>query len=179
MRRTPLLLLVALVATLPGCARDSTKWPSLAPRPGEIAPLVPRTPLGACAGCGADITAAAAAAEEPPPPAPLPVPADVTPRLDAVAKALATIAADYPAQLAITEKAVAAGKAGGDAEIEAELQRSRLEAVFLSLSAQSQTLDGISDDLIGKAGAEPYAARVSTLRAEIARLAAVRDAAGL
>jgi hypothetical protein len=176
MRRTPLLLLVALAATLPGCARDSTKWPSLAPRPGEIAPLVPRTPLGACAGCGADVAAAAA---EPPPPAPQPVPADVTPRLDAVAKALATIAADYPAQLAITEKAVAAGKAGGDAEIEAELQRSRLEAVFLSLSAQSQVIDGISDDLIGKAGAEPYAARVSTLRAEIARLAAVRDAAGL
>jgi hypothetical protein len=178
MRRTPLLLLVALAATLPGCARDSTKWPSLAPRPGEIAPLVPRTPLGACAGCGADVAAAAAAAE-PPPPAPQPVPADVTPRLDAVAKALAVIAADYPAQLAITEKAVAAGKAGGDAEIEAELQRSRLEAVFLSLSAQGQALDGVSDDLIGKAGAEPFTARVTVLRAEIARLSAVRDAAGL
>jgi hypothetical protein len=178
MRRPALLLLIALAATLPACSQDSEKWPSLAPRPGEIAPLVPRTPLGACAGCGADITAAAAAAE-PPPPAPLPVPADVSPRLDAVAKVLATIAADYPAQLALTQKAVAAGKAGGDAEVEAEVQRSRLESIFLPLAAQGQALDGISDDLIGKAGAEPYVARVTALRAEVARLAAVRDAAGL
>jgi hypothetical protein len=177
MRRPALLLLGALVATLPACSQDSTKWPSLAPRPGEIAPLVPRTPLGACAGCGADVFPAESA--PPPPPAPQPVPADVAPRLDAVAKVLATIAADYPAQLAITDKAVAAGKAGGDAEVEAEVQRSRLEAIFLPLSAQGQALDAISDDLIGKAGAEPYAARVTALRAEIARLAAVRDAAGL
>ena len=176
MRHTRLLPLMALAALAPGCASDSEKWPSLAPRPGEIAPLVPRTPLGACAGCGADVAAAAA---EPPPPAPQPVPADVTPRLDAVARVLATIAADYPAQLAITTRAVAAATAGGDAAIEAEVQRSRLESIFLPLSAQGQVLDGISDDLIGKAGAEPYAARVASLRAEVARLAAVRDAAGL
>jgi hypothetical protein len=178
MRRPALLLLVALAATLPACSHDGEKWPSLAPRPGEIAPLVPRTPLGACAGCGADVAAAAAAAE-PPPPALQPVPADVATRLDAVASTLATIAADYPAQLAITNKAVTAASAGGDAAIEAEVQRSRLEAIFLPLSAQGQALDGISDDLIGKADAEPYVARVTALRAEIARLAAVRNAAGL
>jgi hypothetical protein len=176
MRRAALLL-VALAAALPACSQDSTKWPSLAPRPGEIAPLVPRTPLGPCAGCGADVFPAEPA--PPPPPPPQPVPADVTSRLDAVAKALAGISADYPAQLAITQKAVAAGKAGGDAEVEAEVQRSRLEAIFLPLSDQGQALDAISDDLIGKAGAEPYVARVTALRADIAKLAAVRDAAGL
>lgn len=176
MRRARLLPLMALAAILPGCASDSEKWPSLAPRPGEIAPLVPRTPLGACAGCGADVFPATPA---PVAPALQPVAADVATRLDAVAKALASIAADYPAQLAITDKAVAAGKAGGDAAIEAEVQRSRLESIFLPLSAQGQALDGIADDLIGKAGAEPYTARVTALRAEITRLTAVRDAAGL
>jgi membrane associated rhomboid family serine protease len=63
------------------------------------------------------------------------VPADAATRVDAVAKVIAAVESDYPAQLALTEKAVAVGRAGGDAEVEAEVQRSRLEAIFLPLSA--------------------------------------------
>jgi hypothetical protein len=179
MRAPAFLMLVALVAALPGCAsrNASGKWPSLEPRPGEIAPLVPRTPLGACANCGADVFPAAPVPSPPPPP--LPAPADATVRMNAVAKVLATIEAAYPAQLALAEKASAAATAGGDAEVEAEVQRSRLESIFLPLSAQGQILDGVSDDLIGKADTAPLDARLAELRARIARLEAVRAAAGL
>jgi hypothetical protein len=179
MRRPTLLTLVAVAAALQGCASSnaSGKWPSLEPRPGEIAPLVPRTPLGACANCGADVFAAPPT--PPPPPPPQPAPADVASRIDIVAKVIAKIEADYPAQLALTEKAVAAGRAGGDAEVEAEVQRSRLEAIFLPLSAQGQILDGVSDDLIGKADTAALQVRIADLRTRIARLEAVRAAAGL
>jgi hypothetical protein len=107
------------------------------------------------------------------------VPADAATRVDAVAKVIAAVEADYPAQLALTEKAIAAGRAGGDAEVEAEVQRSRLEAIFLPLSAQRQILDGVSDDLIGKADTAALQTRIADLRGRLAKLEAVRAAAGL
>jgi hypothetical protein len=171
----PLLLLPMLV--LFGCTRggEDQPWPTLAPRPGEASPLVPRTPMGACPGCGQDMVAAPVVAA---PVALPPVGADVAGRIGAVDKAIAEVEAAYPPQLRVTEAAVRAAAAGGaDAVGEAEVQRSRLEALFLPLAVQARTLDEIEDDLAGKAGAEAPLARITALRGRIAALEAVRAGA--
>ncbi len=104
------------------------------------------------------------------------VPADVAGRIDAAEKAVAVVEAAYPAQLRETEAAIAAAAGGNvDAVGEAEVQRSRLESLFLPLAVQSRVLDGVDDDLAGTAGGEALLARASALRARIADLEAVRD----
>lgn len=179
--RSPIILTVlACAITLAGCSGldRKGKWPTLAPRPGEVSPLVPRTPLGACAGCGQDVFAEPAE----PAPAPLPPPpppADVPARIDAVDKAITTVSASVPAQRRATEAAIAAARgsaADSNAAAEAEVQRSRFESLFLPLAVQARALDAIEDDLAGKAGAEPLLARVTELRDRLARLDAERSA---
>jgi hypothetical protein len=170
-----LLPALALCAALTGCAsRSNEKWPTLAPRPGEMSPLVPRTPLGgACAGCGQDPAAVAVAVV---PPAPEPVPADIAGRIAASDTAIGAIEAAFPAQVQRTQAAIKAA-AGGDANAssEAEVQRSRLEAVFLPLAIEARSLDAIEDDLVGKADAAAARALVAALRARVEALEAVRD----
>lgn len=172
--RTPVLLMFFV---LTACTRagEEAKWPTLAPRAGELSPLVPRTPLGTCPGCGQDMIAAPVVAE---PSALPPVGTDVAGRIDAVGRAIAEVETAYPAQLRRTEAAVRAA-AGGDADAvgEAEVQRSRLESLFLPLALQSRALDSIEDDLAGKADAAPVLAKVAALRARLAALEAVRDGA--
>jgi hypothetical protein len=171
MRMLPLLLVLLLA----GCTRggEDQPWPTLAPRAGEASPLVPRTPLGACPGCGQDMIAAPVVVAAPPLP---PVGADVAGRIDAVGTAIAEVEAAYPAQLRTTQAAVRLAAAGGaDAVGEAEVQRSRLESLFLPLAVQGRALDAIEDDLAGKAGAEVPRARVEALRARLAALQAVRE----
>lgn len=169
MRIAVFLLLVLVLA---GCSRmqRTGKWPSLAPRVGEVSPLVPRTPLGACAGCGADVFAAAPA---PPAIAPTPVSADVAVRIEQAAKAIAAVAARLPEQrraLAAAVSAAAGGPADSNAAAAAEIERSRFELLFVPLSVEEKALDAIDDDLIGKAGAEGLLERVSALRRELGRL---------
>lgn len=146
------------------------KWPTLAPRPGEVTPMVPRTPSGACAGCGQDVFAEPAVAE----PAPLPQPpADAGARIAAIDSAIASVEAAIPAQRRAADAAVAAARGtatDSNASTEAEVQLSRLESLYLPLSVQSRALDVLQDDLTGKAGAEALNARVQTLRDRIARL---------
>jgi hypothetical protein len=171
MRMLPLWSILLLV----GCTRDGegAKWPTLAPRPGELSPLVPRTPLGNCPGCGQDMIAAPVVVEPPPLP---PVGADVAGRIEAVGKAIAEVEAAYPAQLRTTQTAVRQAAAGdADAVGEAEVQRSRLESLFLPLAVQARALDAIEDDLAGKADTGPALARVAALRARLAALQAVRE----
>jgi hypothetical protein len=169
--RSALPLLAFLVA-LSACASLDRKesWPTLAPRAGELSPLVPRTPLGACAGCGQD----AAALPPPPPPAPPPpVPADVPARLARIGAAIAGIEAAAPARRADWQRAAAAatGKpADSDAMTEAEVQRSRYEALLLPLGIEARALDAIEDDLAGKADAAAGLAGVAALRARITAL---------
>jgi hypothetical protein len=171
--RSALPLLAFLVA-LSACASLDRKesWPRLAPRAGELSPLVPRTPLGACAGCGLD------AAPPPPPPAPPPpVPADVPARLARIGAAIAIIEAAAPARRADWQRAAAAasGKpADSDAMTEAEVQRSRYEALLLPLGIEARALDAIEDDLAGKADAAAGLAGVAALRARITALDAPR-----
>ena len=164
-----LLPLLALLAALSGCAgmNRGESWPTLAPRAGEVSPLVPRTPLGACAGCGQDLVAAPAVAALPP------VPVDVAARLAGVETAIAAVEAAAPARRADWARAAAAaaGKADdSDAATEAEVQRSRYEALLLPLGIEERALDVIEDDLTGKADAEAGLARVAALRARIAAL---------
>lgn len=175
MRTRDLVLAIILLGGLSGCAgRDGDgKWPTLAPRAGEMSPLVPRTPLGACPGCGNDMIAA----PEAPAPVVLPTaPADVVDRIAGAEKAVTAVEAAYPAQKRTTDAAVAAAAGGGaDAVGEAEVQRSRLESIFLPLAVQSRALDGIEDDLAGTAEAEALLTRTAALRARIAALEAIRD----
>jgi hypothetical protein len=159
---------------LSACASLDRKesWPTLAPRAGELSPLVPRTPLGACAGCGQD-----AAALPPPPAPPPPVPADVPARLARIGAAIAIIEAAAPARRADWQRAAAAatGKpADSDAMTEAEVQRSRYEALLLPLGIEARALDAIEDDLAGKADAAAGLAGVAALRARITALDAPR-----
>ena len=164
------LPLLAAATVLSGCAGHDRgeRWPTLAPRPGEVSPLVPRTPLGACTGCGQDmIVAAPAVAAQPS------VPSDVAARLDRVAKAIGAIEAAAPARRADWTRAIAAaaGKpADSDAATEAEVQRSRYESLLLPLGIEERALDTIEDDLTGKAKADAGLASVAALRARIAAL---------
>lgn len=168
----PLMLLLAVT----GCAdmNRGGKWPSLAPRPGEISGSAPRASTGPCAGCGQD------AFEEPATPAAValpPAPADVGARLDSVAKTIDGVEAKLPAQRKATADAiaVAAGKsADSNAATEAEVQRSRLESLYLPLNVEEHALDVIDDDLTGKAGADVLVAQAQALRARLARLQADR-----
>jgi hypothetical protein len=182
MRLSSILPVLALALALAGCTGSDRKhnWPTLAPRAGEMSPLVPRTPLGACAGCGQDVFTQAAEAV----PAPLPPPpADAAARIDAIDKAIADVEAKYPAQHRSTDAAIDAARgqaADSDANTEAEVQRSRLESLFLPLAVQSRALDQLEDDLAGKAGADALLARVAALRERLARLDAARgDVPGL
>ncbi|GGE20003.1 hypothetical protein GCM10011529_28260 [Polymorphobacter glacialis] len=180
--RAPVALVSIIGAlALSGCSgmnRDG-KWPTLAPRAGEISPLVPRTPLGACAGCGQDMIA-------PPAPPPVavalpPAPADTVSRLDAIDKAIAEVAAAFPAQRRAlrTALAAAAGKADdSNAATEAEVERSRFETLFLPLAVQDKALDAMEDDLAGRAATEAYRERIAGLRARIVTLEADRAQVG-
>jgi hypothetical protein len=169
MTRSALPLLAAVVV-LSGCAglNRGESWPTLAPRAGEVSPLVPRTPLGACAGCGQDMIAAPPAVAALPP-----VPADVAARLARVETAIAAIEAAAPARRADWTRATAAaaGKpADSDAATEAEVQRSRYESLLLPLGIEERALDTIEDSLTGKADADAGLASVAALRARIAAL---------
>jgi hypothetical protein len=175
--RIPIILAaIVLSFALTGCSgmNRSGKWPTLAPRPGEASPLVPRTPLGACAGCGQDVFAQAAkpvAAPLPPPPA------DAASRLDAVDKAIAEVETNYPALLRSVDAAIVAARgsaADSDASVEVEVRRSRFELLFVPLAVQSRALDELEDDLAGKTATESLRARVALLRHRLARLDAER-----
>ena len=150
------------------------KWPSLAPRAGEISASAPRASTGSCAGCGQDVfkePAAPAAVALPP------APADVGARLDSVAKILDDVEAKLPAQRKATGNAIAAAQgrpADSNAATEAEVQRSRLESLYLPLNVQEHALDVIDDDLTGKAGADALVTQAQALRARLAKLQAER-----
>ncbi|OYU16062.1 MAG: hypothetical protein CFE37_03240 [Alphaproteobacteria bacterium PA4] len=158
----PLLLLA-------GCSgmNQAGPWPSLATRPGEQAPLVPRTPLGPFAGCGQDMIAAPAPVAAPLPP----LPADIPARLAAVDAALAQLELQMPAQRRAALAAIAA--AGGD-DGGIEVARSRYESLFLGLGIQDRALDAIGDDATGTTGSDAVAAQVAALRARLAALDAAR-----
>lgn len=172
-----LKFLLAAVIPIAGCSgfQRGADWPTLAPRPGEVSPLVPRTPLGSCAGCSEGVvdTPVSAAATS----ALLPAPADTAARLAAVADAIAAVEAKIPGQRRATDAAIAAASGkprDSNAASEAEVQRSRLESLFLPLAVQSKALDDIEDNIAGKADTAGLLTRLRALRDRLAKLDADR-----
>jgi len=163
---------------LAGCAdKTAGAWPSLAPRPGEAAPMVPRTAL-ACQGCGAEF-AGAPVPNSSPPPAPRLAPADAARRLEAAAATVAAAEAKVPAQQRVTAAAVAAARgapADSDRASLAEVERSRFENLFLPLAEPARQLDALEDELVGTAGSEALTAGIAALRERLAVLERERRA---
>ncbi len=172
------MLLTAFGAAmlLAGCSSlNGGRWPTLAPRPGEISPLVPRTPLGACAGCGQDVFPAQAQAALPVLSEPRQAPADAGARLDAVEAAITAMEASLATQNTVLDAAIARAAAvpgNEDLSVTVEVERSRLQLLQVPLVAQDEALDGLADDLYGVADAAALRARLEVLRA---RIVALRD----
>jgi hypothetical protein len=163
MRQT--LLIAVLLA---GCSSEMHgKWPSLAARPGEIGSDVVAT--GPCAGCGQDVAATAV-----PPPLPEPMPADVDARLADITKAIAAIEAEAPAKARTASAVIAAAARDPARQGDAEVERSRFESLFMPLSIEERRLDILSDDVVGRDGAEAVQGRIAALRARAAALQALR-----
>lgn len=180
MRSPSILLLLSSAATLAACSgmNRGGEWPTLAPRPGELSPMVPRTalttPNPACAGCGQDVFTTA---ETPAPPQLLPAPSDAPARLAAIDKAIAGVEAALPAQQRITAAAITAANgqpADSNPAIQAQVEISRLESLFLPLATQSKALDALEDDLAGRADTDALTTRAAALRARLDSLESAR-----
>lgn len=162
---------------LAGCAAgDKGPWPSLAPRANEVSPLVPRVPLGACAGC--DSGTATSWRPAPPallgPPALPPLPDDLAGRLTLLSAALAEVETRWPAARAQAQAAVAAASDPDDRTSEAEVQASRFEALFLGLGEIDAELMLIEDGLAARPDMAAEAAAMAALRTRLEALEEVR-----
>jgi hypothetical protein len=169
--RYPFVLLVFLA----GCASDMQgKWPSLAPRAGESRSDAVVPAPGKCPGCGTEFVGAEV--PPPPPPPPLPMPADAAQRLAAIAEVIAGVEGQVPAQARTASAAIAA--AGRDPALlaDAEVARSRYEALFLPLSVEERRLDVLGDEVAGRAGNDAMLAAIAALRARLAALQTARTA---
>lgn len=169
--RYPFVLMIFLA----GCASDMQgKWPSLAPRAGESRSDAVVPAPGKCPGCGAEFVGAEV--PPPPPPPPLPLPADADQRLAAIAGVIAGVEAQVPAQARTATAAIAAARRDPALLADAEVERSRYEALFLPLSIEERRLDVLSDDVVGRAGNAEVLAAIDTLRRRLAALQAARTA---
>lgn len=167
--RSPILVLLLLG----GCASGMEgKWPTLAPRPGEIS--ADGAPPPVCPGCGTDTPATPPVAVA----APLPLPADVDRRLAAMAAAIAEVEAKAPAQARRAGAAAAAARADAGRSGDAEVERSRFEALFLPLAIEERRLEVLSDDIAGRTGADAVLRHIAELRARLAALDALRGSIG-
>jgi hypothetical protein len=166
-----------LLALLAGCAStDDKAWPSLEPRSYELSPLVPRVPLGACAGCTSGPSAEAVSV--PPPLLGLPqraaLPADAAAQLEAIEAIVADIEQRWPALRSEGLAAIAA--AGEDQEGERMVRAGRFESLFLALGEPSATLDRLQGALLDHPEQTALASRAAALRQRLEQLEAVRSA---
>lgn len=172
---------IILIVMLAGCASDDAGedvaikpgWPSLAPRAGEVSPLVPRVPAGACAGCnsGPAVVVTPALADLPAPVRAV-LPADAEARLASIETAVAAVEAAWPRALDAARAAVRNAPAGAR-DTEADVQASRFEALFQSLGAQDAALAALEPVLAEAEGGDTLNGRAADLRA---RLDALDDA---
>ena len=182
---------MTVLLVLAGCATGGDgPWPSLAPRANEISPLVPRVPLGACAGCVSDVagSAGAGAGAVSVPPAALgapalpPLPDDLTAALAVISAGIGDVEARWPRARTVGVAAIGNARAFGAEELasEAEVQASRFEALFLGLGALDAELMLIEDGLTARTESEPEMAaaraEAAALRARLAALESVRMA---
>ena len=166
---TPLIPAFSLAVCLAGCASDMRgKWPSLAPRAGEVTEQTPVTATGACAGCGQDMVAAPPAAAT----VPQPPPADTEARLAAITAVIAGVEESSAAKARTAVAAISAARRDPARSADAEVERSRYESLFLPLSVEDRRLELLGDDVAGRTGADVVLARIAALQA---RLAALQD----
>lgn len=180
-------ILTVTLLLLAGCAAgkdaDSDRtmkpgWPSLAPRVGEVSPLVPRVPLGACMDCGPDgltsvTTPALPAMIDLPAPTRSVLPANIDARLLQIENTIARIENEWPAVRARSNATTASAGAGA-VETEANVQASRFEALFQPLGLEDAALSALEVMLHDAEGADAYAPRVEALRARLVALEAIR-----
>ena len=161
MRLGPVIVPLLLAA----CAgADGGAWPSLAVRPGEIAPLVPRPEAGT-----APVSAAPAPRQ-----AVDTARDDGAARLAAIERDMQAFAARLTTQLAATARAAAAAKgtaAGSEAGAAGQLELSRLDRLGGQGTDLRDRLDALAGDMAlhGEAGA-----RLTAVGASINRLEALR-----
>ncbi len=163
--KSPLFLTALLLA---GCAADGAgRWPTLARRAGErdSGPVCPR--------CGPDDPAAAVVA----PPAQLPLPpAGADAELAGIDRELLTVERAVPPQIDALARAQvrARGKdEADDAAVEAEVQRTRLDALLAPLDDWQERLTALADSIAGTQGGEAVTLRVTALQDRIAALRTV------
>lgn len=171
--RASLILVLILTASLAGCSHGMQgEWPSLAPRAGETAPEGAVAVTGPCAGCGQDVAVAPALVA----PVRQPLPADVQARLTNIVGIIAGVEAKVPAQARTATAAINAARRDAARSGDAEVERSRYEALFMPLSIEDRQLEVLSDDVVGRDGADAVLAQIADLRARLAALDKQRTA---
>ena len=159
MSRTLLVLPLLLVA----CATDSAQsWPSLATRPGEVQPLVPRPAVVAAA----DVQRPAMVADR-----------DAAARLASLERDITTLTTRLTAQRETARAASAArGSAANDeAGATAEVERSRTDRLTSQITDLRDRLDALAGDLARQAaGGGDVAALLTRTGTAIERLEALR-----
>lgn len=152
--------LLVLPLLLGGCAAATAQpWPSLATRPGEVQPLVPRPAVVAAA----DPSRPAAVTDR-----------DAAARLASLERDITTLAARLTTQRE-TARAARGVAADGEAGAAAEIERSRTDRLTSQVSDLRDRLDALAGDLARQAasGGEvaPLLTRTGTA---IERLEALR-----
>ena len=176
--------LFLVLALLGGCASDDKiVWPSLAPRANEVSPLVPRVPLGACAGCDSGLAAAGMSApgmSAPPAALGMPelpeLPADVAGRLVAISSGIAALEGRLPEARAEGRAAVSRARDAEERMAEADVQASRFEALFLGLGELDAELIMLEQGLVVRPEMAALMAEAARLRARLDALEVLRVA---
>ncbi|MBC7505361.1 MAG: hypothetical protein H7267_06520, partial [Sandarakinorhabdus sp.] len=105
-----------------------------------------------------------------------PLPADVQARLTNIVGIIAGVEAKVPAQARTATAAINAARRDAARSGDAEVERSRYEALFMPLSIEDRQLEVLSDDVVGRDGADAVLAQIADLRARLAALDKQRTA---
>ena len=162
--------LLPVLLVLAGCAGNAGgKWPSLATRPGEISADLPGGAAIRCPSCGPEPVVT------PPPPVVLEaLPADVELRLAESTRVIAAAERAAPGQARTATAAIEAARRNPDRSGDAEVERSRYEALFMPLTIEERRLDVLADDVAGREGGDAVLERIDALRTRLAALERAR-----
>ena len=171
----PSVLLLALM--LAGCAGRGADWPDLAPRPGEVSPMVPRNVAGTLrcpqAECAPPAEPVADAAPDlpplPPPPARAEAEAELT-SLSAEVARIAITAADLRAHRDALRVAALTEAANSPAAAELEVAQSALDAALAPLAVLDYRRAALAVALEQSPDAAALAPRLADLADAIAAL---------
>jgi hypothetical protein len=95
------------------------------------------------------------------------MPVDTEARLVSIDTAIAAVEAQAPGQARTAIAAINAARRNAAVSSDAEVERSRYESLFLSLSIEGRRLDVLGDAVAGRDGAEAVLARIAALRSRL------------